>query len=99
MKNLGFRYDLKKKVFYVDGHEKPAQRFDRKVFVQMYLQELEPQMHRWISLPITELNRLRQDELESLSEELGYRYTDKTTGLKMIEFHVDDHSYLFKRAT
>jgi hypothetical protein len=50
LKVLGFVYDVRKKTFYVDGHEKAEQRFNRLLFSQKYLTELEPHMNRWIRL-------------------------------------------------
>ena len=42
MRRLGFKYDTRKKSFYVDGHERPEQRFHRARFCEEYLTKLEP---------------------------------------------------------
>lgn len=47
MKRLGFVYDVNRKTFYVDDHEKGEQRLDRLEFSEYYLTKLEPHMCRW----------------------------------------------------
>ena len=42
---LGLQYCPKKKLYYVDGHKRPSQRFARKVFSKLYLTELELCFH------------------------------------------------------
>ncbi len=44
---LGFRYETRRKGYYVDGHEKPSTIEYRKQFVIRYLQ-YERHAYRWI---------------------------------------------------
>jgi hypothetical protein len=49
MRALGFKFEVHKKGFYVDGHEKPATLHYRKKFISWYM-NYERCMHRWIQL-------------------------------------------------
>ncbi len=46
MKCLGFKYEVQKKGYYVDGHEKPSTVEHRKHFVSQYL-TYEHRAHCW----------------------------------------------------
>jgi hypothetical protein len=99
LKVLGFVYDLRKKTFYVDGHEKAEQRFTRLLFSKKYLTELEPHMHRWVPLTMGEardmVNSGAMDEKWLLA---GYKYQDEDDE-ERIEFHVDTNDFLHKYAS
>jgi hypothetical protein len=88
MRRLGFKYEVRRKCYYVDGHEKPETKKYRKTMVSKYL-ENELRMYRWIQLPLTELNDLE----EQLEIEIGngHHYTDPTSNVPMVELHVDSH--------
>jgi len=49
MNRLGFKYDVRRKNFYVDGHERPGTIKYRKDFVKRYL-AYERRAHRWIQI-------------------------------------------------
>jgi hypothetical protein len=49
LEKLGFKYQQRKKGYYVAGHEKPATIEHRKAFVQQYL-TYERRAHRWIQI-------------------------------------------------
>jgi hypothetical protein len=55
LKWFGFCYDGCKKTYYVNGHEKPSQRFHPLQFAEEHLKNIEPQCHHWIQLPETEV--------------------------------------------
>jgi hypothetical protein len=84
MKNLGFSYDMRKKSFYVDGHERSDVVEDRNSFCTDYLTVYEPRCLRWV--------QLRKDDVVKIDGaiiDFGYNYVDPTTGIEMVEFHVD----------
>ncbi len=60
---MGFKQDRSKKLYYVDGHEKPEQVQHRSQFITTFLTEIEPHSHRWVSLGL--------DEYKSLQLSLG----------------------------
>ena len=88
MQRLGYKYSETKKCYYVDGHEKPETKAYRKKFVKRYF-ESEKLMHRWIQITLTAKVTLEEEEGIEIAH--GYHYTDQTTNLQMVEFHVDDH--------
>ena len=71
MKALGFKYEVQRKIYYVDGHEKPETKKYRKKMVREYLQN-ELRMFRWIHLPETEVISLEQELEIKLSN--GHKY-------------------------
>jgi hypothetical protein len=85
LQKLGFKYEPRRKGYYVDGHEKPATIEYRKKFVSRYLQ-YERRAHRWIQIPLQEATQLEMKRL--IPKSSGYRYTDEE-GKDMVEFHVD----------
>ncbi len=88
MGRLGFKYETRRKTYYVDGHEKPETKKYRKTMVSQYLKS-ELCMHRWIQLPVIELKAL-EVELE-IKLDTGHEYLDPETNLEMVELHVDAH--------
>jgi hypothetical protein len=82
---LGFRYEPRRKGYYVDGHERPATVQYRWKFCQRYL-AYEQRMHRWIQVPATEANELEKSG--EVTEGSGYKYTTDD-GLTMVEYHCD----------
>jgi hypothetical protein len=85
MQKLGFRYEPRRKGYYVDGHEKPATIEYRKQFVTRYL-SYEQRAHRWIQLPLSEALELEEQKL--IPKNSGYRYRDDK-GDSMVELHID----------
>ena len=83
---LGFRYELRRKGYYVDGHEKPATIAYRKAFCERYLM-YESRMHRWAQ--VSEEVAKKLEEEGDIAVGSGYYYTDTVTKEKMVEFHVD----------
>ena len=85
MKALGFKYEVRKKGFYVDGHEKAATLEYRKKFINRYMC-CERRAHRWIQLTLNESKELEEKKL--IPRNSGYRYTNGD-GVNMVEYHVD----------
>ena len=83
---LGFRYETRRKGYYVDGHEKKATVEYRWDFCERYLL-LERQMFRWIQVSLEEAEKLQ--ELGRVAQGSGYTYIDERTGNTMVEYHVD----------
>ncbi len=96
LKNLGFLYDTKKKTFYVDGHEKPEQRFSRLEFSKRYLTELEPYMRRWVQVTECEVDYwVEKKFIHPKHKEAGYQYVGEDGTTIMYEFHVDTCEYIY----
>jgi hypothetical protein len=85
MIRLGFRYEPRRKGYYVDGHEKPATVQYRWSFCKRYL-NYEQRMHRWVQVPETEAKELEQKG--EIAAGSGYKYT-RDDGLAMVEYHCD----------
>ena len=90
MRQLGFDYKPHKKCYYVDTHDAPENVKYRSKFIKRYF-EYELCCHRWISFSVDERDKLIE-EGKLPSEISGYEY--EKFGMKMIEYHVDDHSTL-----
>jgi hypothetical protein len=84
MRLLGFHYDLKKKSFYVDGHEREDVVANRKTFCREYLTEYEPYCHRWV-----QISKEDAAAIKDLDVGFGYHYHNIIAGKDYIEFHVD----------
>ena len=93
MKCLGFKYETRRKGYYVDGHEKPSTVEYRSKFVKRYLQN-EPRMHRWIQVPREEATRLEEDG--KVAKKSGYSYLNADNE-PMVEYHIDDSNKFGKR--
>jgi hypothetical protein len=65
MNRLGFKYCVRKKSYYVDGHERPGTVTYRKDFVRRYLC-YERRAYRWIQISKTEHDELVQKGNEIL---------------------------------
>jgi hypothetical protein len=85
---LGFKYEARKKSYYVDNHEKPDTVAYRRHFIKRYL-EYENRMFRWVQLSLEEVEEM--EESSECDKGLGYRYSDSESGKRMVEFHVDEH--------
>lgn len=78
---LGFKYEPRRKTYYVDGHEKPETVRYRSEFVKRYLRN-ELKCFRWIQLCLEDVQRLEQETAQSkhpFSRKIGYEYTDPDT--------------------
>ena len=85
MHRLGFKYDTRKKSFYVDGHEREEVLIaSRAAFCKCYLTEYEPFCKRWVQLPLSEAKIIK-----GLNLGFGYSFLDDVSGEERIEFHVD----------
>ena len=89
---LGYSYDMRKKTYYVDAHEKPETVEYRKKFVARYL-DSEIRMHRWIHLSSETLL-----EMESKDASLKSVRRIHIPNSDMYELHVDSHESLFALA-
>ncbi len=85
MKLLNFKYEPRKKGYYVDGHEKPVTIEYCNSFVKRYL-TYEHQMYHWIQLTAEESKEMEAKGL--VTQNSGYKYTNKE-GEDMVEYHVD----------
>jgi hypothetical protein len=82
---LGFKYEPRRKGYYVDGHEKVETVTYRNKYIHRYLQS-ERRMFRWIQVTAD-----KSEELESgglVTKNSGYKYTTND-GTVMVEYHVD----------
>ena len=95
MHKLGFKYQARKKNYFVDAHERPDVVKDRYAFIEQYL-ALEFRMHRWIQLEEDD-DALKEMYADTLKEEEGHKYISED-GIPMIEFHVNDHKKLMEMA-
>ena len=86
---LGFKYETRKKHFYVDCHEKPeVTAYRDKLWCPRYF-EREIRAHRWVWLTPNEVDKMIKDgELET--DHSGILFTTED-GQAMVEFHVDSH--------
>ncbi|KAI2509106.1 hypothetical protein MHU86_5354 [Fragilaria crotonensis] len=84
MRQLNFKYEARKKSFYVDGHERDDVVANRKEFCKRYLTELEPYCRRWVQVS-------KEDALamDGLNLRLGHSYFDIVNDTEMFEFHID----------
>jgi hypothetical protein len=92
MKCLGFKYGVRKKGYYVDGHEKPGTIEYPKHFVSRYL-TYERRAHRWIQIDASwiQIDAKESTAIENKSlvpRDSGYRYMTEN-GEEMVEYHVD----------
>ena len=91
---LGFNYEAQRKGYYVDGHEKPETVTYQKEFVKKYLTE-EVQMFRWIQIEQEEVEKLESEG--KIPNNTGYRYNHPSTGVPMVEFHVDTCAFFQRK--
>jgi hypothetical protein len=91
MQKLNWRYSNRKKTYYVDGHERPAQKQHRREFCEKYLMEWERRSHRWVQMTKDEL--LACKEGGEMKNTTGYEYTCEDSGEEMVELHVDTCTY------
>jgi hypothetical protein len=85
MKCLGFKYEVRRKGYYIDGHKKPTTIEYRKQFVARYL-TYERRAHRWIQINLNESAALENKGL--VPKNSGYRYTSDK-GDETVKYHVN----------
>ena len=83
---MGFKYEVRKKYYFVDGHEKDDTKRYRKKFCKEML-ELEKRQYRWIQ--ISEDQAKEYEEKYGLIRACGEPYLDATTNTRMVEYHID----------
>ena len=85
---LGFRYDARRKSFFVKGHERDDVVANRTLFCNNYLTKLEPYFNRWMHISIAEAMAI--EDLD-----IGFRrsYVDVIGNEELIEFQVDYGSH------
>jgi hypothetical protein len=84
MRLLDFKYDTRRKSFYVDGHEREDVVANRQTFCETYLTKLEPCCKRWIQCPISKATTIK-----GLDIGFGHRYFDIIRNEEVVEFHID----------
>ena len=87
MDALGFRYSVRCKTYYVDGHKMSENVEYRKKYILRYLKN-ERQCFRWIQLSMKEVEELANNDTV-FNKEIGYEY--KVNDVTFFEYHVDDN--------
>ncbi len=88
IKLLGFKYEPRRKVYYVDGHKCPATNKYWNSFVQHYL-TYERWMYRWIQVTAEESEVIQKKCLVTINS--GYKYKSRER-VNIVEYHVDSCS-------
>jgi hypothetical protein len=85
MRLLGFKYDVRRKSFYVDGHDECEDVVTyRQTFCETYLTKLEPFCNRWIQFPFAKATMIN-----GLDIGLGHCYFDIIQNVELVEFHIN----------
>ena len=87
MIKLGFKYEVRKKSYYVDSHESQENVSYRSDYINRYF-EYELLSHRWYS--ITEKKRREMIDNGEINDDSGYKY-ETNNGEVLYEYYVDDH--------
>jgi arginine repressor len=82
LKVLGFKYEVRKKGYYVNGHEKEGTLEYQWKYVDRYLKR-EAQMYCWIQITSEEAQVLESEN--KIPKKTDYRYFDTETGVNMVE--------------
>ena len=103
LQRLYFHYDIRKKSFFVDGHERPNVVVHRNEFCNNYLSKLESRTHRWIQVTKETVEQWKSEKTRILNDvenqQAGFAYyREESSGREMIEFHVDDYDFLHELA-
>jgi hypothetical protein len=89
---MGFKYEVRKKGYYVNSHEKEGTVEYKWKYVDHYLKK-EAQMYCWIQITSEEAEVLESEN--KIPKKTGYQYFNTETGVNMVEYHVDT-CYLFQ---
>jgi hypothetical protein len=81
---LGFKYDDRKKSFYVDDHEQEDVAANRQVFCETYQTKLEPYCKRWVQCSISNATSIK-----GLDIGLGRSYFIIIRNEEVVEFHIN----------
>ena len=84
MRLQGCRYDVRRKSFYVNGHERDDVVATRTQFCKSYLTELEPHCKRWIQVSMKD-----PTTINDLDIGLGHIYFNIVKNEHVIEYHID----------
>ena len=97
MRLLGYKYEVRKKCYYEDNHEKPENKRYRKKFTKTHL-NVDFRMTRWLRFSIEDYKILCTDSpgFENELRSNGFRYhdldpNDRSLPTTHFEFHMDDH--------
>jgi hypothetical protein len=93
MKAVGFRYNMQRKGYYVDGHEKSSTVAYCWSFCECYLAN-EMRMFRWVQITMEQTKE--PEEQGEIVKGSGYHYIDPLTNANMVKFHVETSEVLFK---
>ena len=83
---LGYQFNPRKKCYYVDTHESPENVAYCNEFIERYF-EYELCCFRWVCISAEERDEMVENG--EIDEGLGYAFS--SFGVRMYEFHVDDH--------
>lgn len=92
MHKLGFKYEERRKCFFVDSHEREDVVRDRNAFVADSLAK-DLRQHCWLQKRADDEDLVKLYEDGQLNRNQGYRF--ERGGEEWIEFHVDDHKSFF----
>jgi hypothetical protein len=84
MRLLNFKYNARKKSFYVDGHKCEDVVENHKECCQQYLTELELYCRRWV-----QVSKEVASTIDVLELCLGHNYVDILKNTDMLKFHID----------
>jgi hypothetical protein len=90
---LGYKFDLTRKSYYNDGHEKPEQVEYRKRFISDYFKK-ELSCYLWIQITEETAIQLENSNREPLQKHISFDYIHN--GINMREYHVDAHDQLLQ---
>jgi hypothetical protein len=94
MKLLGFRYEPRRKGYYIDGHEKPETISYRNKYMEHYLL-YEHRMYQWIQLSTAQSEELEKQGL--VTKNSGYKYKNHD-GIDLVEYPVDSNKIFQEKA-
>ena len=95
MRKLGFNLETHKKHFYVESHNKPDNvKYRDEIWSPRYF-ERELRMHRWITLPLEEAQKMIDEG--RIRNGQGYRFLKD--GQDFVDYHVDNHETFLERGT
>lgn len=84
---LGFKFEPRRKCYYVDNHESPENISYQNLFIDRYF-SYESRCYRWLS--ITEEEKEAMVSKGKIHKDLGYHYTN-SENTKLVKFHIDYH--------
>ena len=90
MKALGYWYNENKRCYYTNGYEQDDDVKDQEDIFLIQHFEAELRSYCWVHIP-SETAMLIEDYDTYFYSGCTYDYTDKTTGTKIREYHVDTH--------